>query len=121
MICENYILVFGHCSVEDPCLYGIEQCFLYKEEMPEKVEIRVHPPTAGIGVFCIDGGGVWGIGPLRLMKRIHDSIGLPVPFQRLIWVAFGVSLGTPPSPRSCFGIYVCANRDRQSNHSRYFS
>ncbi|KAL6406234.1 putative patatin-like phospholipase [Ilyonectria robusta] len=61
--------------------------------MPAKVDIRVHPPTAGVGVLCIDGGGVRGIVPLGIMKRIKDRIGLPLPFQRFFRVAFGISSG----------------------------
>jgi patatin-like phospholipase/acyl hydrolase len=53
----------------------------------------VHPPTAGAGILCIDGGGTRGIVPLVLMKRIHDRIGLPIPLQRFVKVAFGVSIG----------------------------
>jgi patatin-like phospholipase/acyl hydrolase len=61
--------------------------------MPEKVAIRIHPPTSGVGVLCIDGGGIRGILPLRIMKRIQDRVGLSVPFQSLFKVAFGISTG----------------------------
>ncbi|KAI9784309.1 MAG: hypothetical protein M1839_002370 [Geoglossum umbratile] len=53
----------------------------------------MHPPTAGVGVLCIDGGGARGVVPLKLMKRIQDRIGLPIPFQTLFKVAFGISSG----------------------------
>lgn len=65
--------------------------------MPEEVIIRVHPLTAGVGVLCIDGGGARGIVPLKLMKRIQDRIGLPIPLQTLFKVAFGVSSGMLPN------------------------
>lgn len=94
VVCENCILVFGHRSADDPWLYSIKECFLCGEDMPEEVNVRVHPPTAGVGVLCIDGGGVRGVAPLGLMKRIQDCVGLPIPFQRLIRVAFGISSGT---------------------------
>ena len=62
--------------------------------MSEKIIVRVHPPTAGVGVLCIDGGGARGVVPLKLMKRIQDCIGLPIPLQTLFKVAFGISSGT---------------------------
>jgi len=62
--------------------------------MPE-VAVQVHPPTSGVGVLCINGGGARGVVPLKLMKRIQDRIGLPIPFQKVFKVAFGISSGKP--------------------------
>jgi patatin-like phospholipase/acyl hydrolase len=62
--------------------------------MAEEVNVKIHPPTAGVGILCIDGGGTRGALPLRMMKRIHDRIGLPIPFQQFFKVAFGISSGT---------------------------
>ncbi|RSL62169.1 hypothetical protein CEP51_013512, partial [Fusarium floridanum] len=61
--------------------------------MPEDVCIRMHPPTVGAGILCIDGGGIRGTMPLQIMKRIQDRIALPIPLQRFIKVAFGISSG----------------------------
>ena len=55
--------------------------------------MKMYPLTSGAGVLCIDGGGVRGILPLGLMKRIQDRIGLPIPFQKFFKVAFGISSG----------------------------
>ena len=61
--------------------------------MPEQVTIRTHPPTAGVGILCLDGGGARGMLTLGMMKRIQDRIGLPIPFQKFFKVAFGISSG----------------------------
>jgi patatin-like phospholipase/acyl hydrolase len=66
--------------------------------MPQGLMVKVHPPTAGAGVLCIDGGGARGIVPLKLMKRIQDRIGLSMPFQRFFKVAFGISSGKNSHP-----------------------
>ena len=92
-ICENCIIVFGDRCKDDPWIFKVRHCFLCREEMPNDISVKVHPPTAGVGVLCIDGGGTRGIVPLMLMKQIQDRIGLPIPFQRFIKVAFGVSIG----------------------------
>jgi patatin-like phospholipase/acyl hydrolase len=63
--------------------------------MPQELVVRVHPPTAGVGVLSIDGGGARGVLPLEFMRRIQDRIGLPMPLQKFFKVAFGVSSGTP--------------------------
>lgn len=92
-ICENCVMNFGDPCTEDPWEYKIRRCFLCMMTMPEEVVVRVHPPTTGAGVLCIDGGGVRGMVPLSFMKRIHDRIGLPIPFQRFFKITFGVSSG----------------------------
>lgn len=94
-LCENCVVVFGDCSRDDPWLFTLRQCFLCGQETPNDISVRTHPPTAGAGVLCIDGGGTRGIVPLVLMKRIKDAIDLPIPLQRFIKVAFGVSIGEP--------------------------
>ncbi|KAH7108826.1 phospholipase, partial [Dendryphion nanum] len=91
-ICENCVLVFGECCVDDPWIFKIRHCLLCGVNMPEELTVKVHPPTAGVGVLCIDGGGARGVVPLKLMKRIQDRIGLSIPFQKFFKVAFGISL-----------------------------
>lgn len=93
VICENCVLVFGEVDEDDPWVYKIHQCFLCGKKMPERVTIRTHPPTAGVGILCIDGGGARGVLPLGMMKRIQERIGLSIPFQRYFKSAFGVSSG----------------------------
>ncbi|KAH8722389.1 hypothetical protein GQ44DRAFT_775069 [Phaeosphaeriaceae sp. PMI808] len=57
--------------------------------MSNKIAVRVHPPTAGAGVICMDGGGTRGIVPLIHMKRNQDRIDLPIPLSRFVKVVFG--------------------------------
>ncbi|KAH7111354.1 hypothetical protein B0J11DRAFT_598877 [Dendryphion nanum] len=59
-ICENCVLVFGECCVDDPWIFKIRHCLLCGVNMPEELPVKVHPPTAGVGVLCIDGGGARG-------------------------------------------------------------
>jgi hypothetical protein len=47
--------------------------------MPKEVVVKVHPPTAGVGVLCIDRGGTRGVLPLKFIKRIEDRIRLLIP------------------------------------------
>jgi hypothetical protein len=93
IVCENCVLVFGECCVDDPWIFRLNRCFLCGVEMPKEVVVKIHPPTAGVGVLCIDGGGTRGVFPLKYMKRIEDRIGLRIPLQKFFKVAFGISSG----------------------------
>ncbi|KAI1091684.1 hypothetical protein F5B19DRAFT_493094 [Rostrohypoxylon terebratum] len=92
-ICENCVVVFGEPDVDDPWVYKVTKCFLCQVVMPKELSIRIHPPTAGAGVLCVDGGGIRGVAALRFMEKIHARVGLPIPFQRFTKVAVGVSSG----------------------------
>jgi hypothetical protein len=91
--CENCVVVFGDDCKDDPWIFKIHDCFLCGAEMLKEVVVKVHPPTAGVGVLCIDGGGTRGVLPLKFMKRIEDRIGLPIRPQRLFKVVVGTSSG----------------------------
>ena len=71
---------FGDQSPDDPRDFKVRRCFLCKVVLPREMVVKVHPPTAGAGVLCIDGGGIRAVIPLEIMKRIRDRIGLPIPF-----------------------------------------
>jgi hypothetical protein len=92
-ICENCVVVFGDDNQDDPWVFHVRRCLLCPHEIADDVTVRVHPPTAGAGVLCIDGGGTRGIVALMLMKLIADRIDLPIPLQRYFKLAFGVSIG----------------------------
>jgi hypothetical protein len=90
-ICRTCVVNFGEQTADDPWEFRIHQCFLCMRAM--NLLMKIDPPTAGVGVLCLDGGGVRGIVPLTLMRRIQDQIGLPISLQRFFKAAFGVSSG----------------------------
>ena len=92
-VCQTCVINFGDESIDDPWDFKVRQCFLCNMTMPKEMVVKAHPPTTGAGVLCIDGGGTRGIIPLGFMRRIRDRIGLPIPFQRVFKLAFGVSAG----------------------------
>jgi hypothetical protein len=92
-VCQTCVTNFGDRCPDDPWDFKVRRCFLCGMTMPEEVVVKVHPPTTGAGVLCIDGGGVRGVVPLEFMRRIKDRIGLPIPFQKFFKVAFGISSG----------------------------
>ncbi|KAH7031045.1 acyl transferase/acyl hydrolase/lysophospholipase [Microdochium trichocladiopsis] len=55
--------------------------------------LRIHPPTAGHGILCIDGGGVGGIVSSTILELVEDELNLPIPIQDHFSMAYGVSVG----------------------------
>ena len=90
-VCENCIRVFGKVSTEDPWLFNTEVCFLCQAE--SRIAVRIHAPTAGVGVLCIDGGGVRGIIPTTVLELLEERIGLPIPVQEHFKLVLGISAG----------------------------
>jgi hypothetical protein len=86
-------MVFGDEYKADPWIFKIHNYFLCEAEMTKEVVVRVYPPTAGVGVLYIDGGGARGVIPLKFMQRIQDCIGLPIPLQRFFKVTVRTSSG----------------------------
>ena len=63
--------------------------------MLKQITIRTHPPNAEVEVLCLDSGDARDIRTLRIMKRIQERIGLPIPVQKFFKVAFGISSDKP--------------------------
>ena len=55
--------------------------------------VDLKPPTAGIRILSIDGGGVRGVIPLEFLRILQDIVGPDCPIQDLFDVAFGTSSG----------------------------
>jgi hypothetical protein len=94
-VCERCVELFVNPDSDD--LHRIRQCFYCGTEMPEVVVVKIHPPTTGVGVMCIDGGGTKGVIPLRIIQlmesKVRELIGADLPFQTFFKVGFGVSIG----------------------------
>jgi hypothetical protein len=89
-VCENCVRTFGKAN-DDPWLFMIDACFLCRLE--SQISVRIHPPTTGPGILCVDGGGVRGIIPTTILEVLEERIGLPIPIQEHFRLALGVSAG----------------------------
>lgn len=55
--------------------------------------VRLKPPTAGIRILSIDGGGVRGIIPLEILSMLQGIAGSSCPVQDLFDLVYGTSIG----------------------------
>ena len=54
---------------------------------------ELKPPTAGVRVLSIDGGGVRGIVPLEFLNALQGLLGFDMHLQHMFDLAFGTSAG----------------------------
>lgn len=97
-ICENCVRVFGARNEHDPWLFEVDSCFFCGLTTSGTV-VKTLPPTAGIRVLTLDGGGVRGIVTLQFLQLLQDRIGLPYPVQENFDVTVGTSIGKHLLPK----------------------
>ncbi len=94
-ICNICVRRLGKPSKEHKHSFVIECCPLCGFVQPkEQRSFTLIPPTAGIRVLCLDGGGVRGVIPLVFMNRIERELGwLGSPVSDLYDYVCGTSAG----------------------------
>lgn len=97
-VCEICIQVFGHSALMEPHTFVIDRCPLCGTGFSD-FKAQIKPPTAGIRVLSIDGGGIRGVVPLSTLHELEKSInqlaGLSYPIQENFDLAYGTSSGRP--------------------------
>jgi hypothetical protein len=96
-MCEICIQVFG-CSVAESYIFTLDQCPLCGARTEfSGFKTHIKPPTAGIRVLSIDGGGIRGVVPLSTLRELEQTIsrlaGLSYPIQENFDLAYGTSSG----------------------------
>ncbi|KIW35778.1 uncharacterized protein PV06_11882 [Exophiala oligosperma] len=93
-LCETCIQIFGQTLSSRPWTYVISSCFLCRRAWDRDIRVAVKPPTSGVSILSIDGGGTRAIIPLTVLRRLQDRIGLPIPIQKFFKVVGAVSSGS---------------------------
>jgi hypothetical protein len=96
-VCENCVRSFGMRNQYNPWLFEVDSCF-FCSLTTCGVTVKTRPPTAGIRVLTLDGGGVRGLTTLEFLRHLQYKIDLPYPVQENFDVAFGTSSGEAYSP-----------------------
>ncbi|KAI1562425.1 Patatin, partial [Pyrenophora tritici-repentis] len=74
-LCDPCIRIFGHRSRSERNTYELPECILCGVNYKNSI-FRFVPPTAGIRVLSVDGGGVRGVIPLTFLQHL-DSLLAP--------------------------------------------
>lgn len=90
-ICDVCVQIFGHKLFNAEYQFQVDQCLLCQSGT---LEVILKPPTAGVRILSIDGGGIRGVVPLEFLGMLQDLVGLDCPIQNLFDLAFGTSSGT---------------------------
>ncbi|KAL8770679.1 MAG: hypothetical protein Q9209_003747 [Squamulea sp. 1 TL-2023] len=89
-VCEACIRIFGKSQTDIDYRYQMDACLLCGSGA---LTVILKPPTAGISILSIDGGGVRGAVPLEFLRMLQETLGDDCPIQDLFDLAFGTSSG----------------------------
>lgn len=97
-LCDRCVRRFGTRASRLEHVFQIGRCH-YCDWNKKPLIVELKPPTAGVRILSVDGGGVRGIVPLQYLSLIQQSIGEEMSVQDLFDVAFGTSAGECSSSR----------------------
>jgi hypothetical protein len=93
-MCNPCIKIFGRRSKTSRNSYQLEHCILCGVDQQDSI-FHFVPPTAGIRVLSVDGGGVRGIGPLMFLQHLDSRLSsLCCSFRDHFDLVCGTSAGT---------------------------
>lgn len=92
IFCEKCCAEMRQHQQKDPYLHRFEKCPLCMQ--PCDVRVRTKPPTAGMRVLSIDGGGIRAVIPIQFLRALDSALGLDMPIQEHFDFAYGTSLGS---------------------------
>lgn len=88
-LCDVCVEIFGNALTKHEYRYELA-CILCSRG---SVIASIKPPTAGIRIISIDGGGSRGVIPLERMRLFQDILGDSCQIQDLFDLAMGTSSG----------------------------
>lgn len=98
-LCDTCVRTFGSSVSNGLHVFGFDTCPLCGCQH-SRGNFELIPPTAGIRILTLDGGGVRGIVTLVILKRLEEqliaSLGLPI--QSYFDFVCGTSAGVPNPP-----------------------
>lgn len=102
-LCDVCVQYFGSRCSEARDAYCLDKCMLCGMNN-ERTFLLVLPPTAGIRILSLDGGGVRGIVPLVLMQKLESHLdGFQLPIRDFFDFVCGTSAGMQACCRRRYG------------------
>ncbi|GIZ48196.1 hypothetical protein CKM354_001126600 [Cercospora kikuchii] len=90
-VCDACVPMWGEAMLEREHGYRLRRCGLCLQ--PATLTVFLKPPTAGVRVISIDGGGVRGVVPLEFLRFLQNSFGSDCTIQEFFDLACGTSAG----------------------------
>lgn len=90
-ICDFCVRTFGLTRITEEHSFTFANCICYGKSAD--LLVRLKPPTAGLRLLSVDGGGVKGIVPLEFLNLLQKSLGSSCRVQDLFDLAIGTSVG----------------------------
>lgn len=72
-LCDTCIRSFGHATLEEKNTFLFDSCIIYSR-VNEKPSFSLMPPTAGVRLLSLDGGGVRGIVSLVILHELQSRL-----------------------------------------------
>ena len=89
-VCNTCVRIFGRPVLGSEYTYEFEGCPLCSSGW---LTVALKPPTAGVRILSIDGGGIRGVVPLEYLGILQHVVGPDCPIRDLFDIAFGTSSG----------------------------
>jgi len=89
-LCDTCVQIFGEISPTKEYQYHVQQCLMCGVG---SLTVSLKPPTAGIRILTIDGGGARGVVPLAFLEIFQATVGPACRIQDMFDLAFGTSSG----------------------------
>ncbi|GAB7336956.1 hypothetical protein MBLNU13_g02789t1 [Cladosporium sp. NU13] len=90
-VCDRCVERFGTRRTSEEYTYEFTDCFCCGNRAD--LLVRLKPPTAGVRVIGMDGGGLRGIVSLEFIGILQKSLGSSCQVQDLFDLAVGTSVG----------------------------
>lgn len=98
-VCDTCAQRHGRPRLEREYSYLLTRCPFCRAPVGTQV-IQLKPPTAGVRVLSLDGGGVRGVIPLRYLSLLQTALGPRARIQDYFDIAVGTSAGSSFPRRS---------------------
>jgi hypothetical protein len=107
-LCNVCISTLGVRSLEDKYTFILNRCPLCGTRC-DYTEFQLVPPTAGIRLLSLDGGGIKGIISLVILRRLENlTSDLQVPLREHFDYVCGTSAGMQPPSHSRNSLANCS-------------
>jgi hypothetical protein len=100
--CNNCIRMFGVKSIVERNTYHMPHCLVCQQTHRSK-SFNLLPPTAGVRILSLDGGGIRGIIPLTVLAYLEKQLSF---LHCPIWDCFDSVVGTSSGGLTAIGIFL---------------